>query len=251
MRKFVAIFAVIWLSSVFMGCTITTRKYYVKNEERFASIEKKMREHDQAIANLTSSHQNIRKSMEDGSQKSADMDVNYTKLQASIVDLDSKVDARNNVLDKKIAETKKAIDALEVRMSKKEFNEKLNEIEKAKIDLQNQLIQLLYQKATNERHGETTQVSPNPQIGKRMEMPEDDLEKRQRESADEDDFEYKQDANTLQNLLDEALTLYRDEKYKAAIKKWEEVLRIDPENIEAQFVIEIAKEKMKSKIMKR
>ncbi|MBI5308161.1 MAG: hypothetical protein HZB37_07515, partial [Planctomycetes bacterium] len=144
MKKYVPFLAALWLSSVFMGCTVVTKKYYVKNEERLASVDRKMKEHDQAIANLTSSQQNIWRSIEDGSRKSAEMDANYTKVQASLFDLDSKVETRNNVLDKKIAETKKALDALEVRMSKKEVEEKSDDIEKAKIDLQNQLIQLLY-----------------------------------------------------------------------------------------------------------
>lgn len=248
MRKYVPVFAALWLSSVFMGCTVVTKKYYVKNEERLAAVDKKMKEHDQAIADLTSSQQNIGRNIEDGSRKSADMAANYSKLQASLFDLDSKLETRNTLLDKKIAETRKAIDALEVRMTKKEFEEKSDEIEKAKIDLQNQLIQLLYQKASSDQHSETTQGRINPQIGQKREMPEDEFEAGMSSSSleheDDEDFDYKGDKNSLQKLLDEALTLYRDEKYKAAIKKWEEVLRIDPENLEAQFIIEIATEKM-------
>ena len=248
MKKYVPFLAALWLSSVFMGCTVVTKKYYVKNEERLASVDRKMKEHDQAIANLTSSQQNIWRSIEDGSRKSAEMDANYTKVQASLFYLDYKVETRNNVLDKKIAETRKALDALEVRMSKKEFEEKSDDIEKAKIDLQNQLIQLLYQKASDESHSETTQGQADPKIGRKREMPDDEFEgggySSPLEHEDDEDFDYKGDKDSLQKLLDEALTLYRDEKYKAAIKKWEEVLRIDPENLEAQFIIEIATEKM-------
>ena len=40
MRKYVLVFAALWLSSVFMGCTVVTKKYYVKNEERFAAVDK-------------------------------------------------------------------------------------------------------------------------------------------------------------------------------------------------------------------
>lgn len=40
--------------------------------------------------------------------------------------------------------------------------------------------------------------------------------------------------------------LYREGNYKGAIGKWEEVLIIDPENLEAKFNIEIANEKIKS-----
>lgn len=248
MRKYVAVLAALWLSSVFMGCTVVTKKYYVKNEERLAAVDKKMKDHDQAIANLISSQQSLSRNIEDGSIKSADIAANYSKLQASLFDLDSKSETRNNALEKKIAETKKAIDALEVRMTKKEFEQKSDEIEKAKIDLQNQLIQLLYQKAGGDQHSETTQGRINPQIGQQREMPEDVLADETSsgtlEQEDDEDFDYKGDKDSLQKLLDEALLLYRDEKYKAAIEKWKEALLIDPENLEAQFIIEIATEKM-------
>ena len=56
----------------------------------------------------------------------------------------------------------------------------------------------------------------------------------------------KQRKEALQNLLDGALLLYRKGNYKEAINKWEESLIIDPENLEAKFNIEIAKEKIKS-----
>jgi tetratricopeptide (TPR) repeat protein len=55
-----------------------------------------------------------------------------------------------------------------------------------------------------------------------------------------------QEKEVLQKLLDEALVFYRDGKYQEAIAKWEEVLVMYPDNLEAKFNIEIAKEKVKS-----
>ena len=66
-----------------------------------------------------------------------------------------------------------------------------------------------------------------------------EAEKKAEETAAE------QGKEAVQRLLDEALSLYRDENYKDAIGTWEAVLVIDPANLEAKFNIEIAKEKIK------
>lgn len=50
----------------------------------------------------------------------------------------------------------------------------------------------------------------------------------------------------VKDLLDDALMLYREGEYGEAVNKWGEVLIVDPENLEAKFNIEIAKEKIKS-----
>ncbi len=52
--------------------------------------------------------------------------------------------------------------------------------------------------------------------------------------------------DAVKKLLEEAVTLYRDEKYNEAICNWEKVLKIDPENLEAKYNIEIVTEKVKS-----
>jgi tetratricopeptide (TPR) repeat protein len=50
----------------------------------------------------------------------------------------------------------------------------------------------------------------------------------------------------LQTLLDDALEQYREGNYQEAIARWEKVLELEPDNLEAKFNIEITKEKMKS-----
>ena len=46
-------------------------------------------------------------------------------------------------------------------------------------------------------------------------------------------------------LLNGAIKLYRQQRFKEAISKWEEVLAQDPDRLEAKFNIEIAKDRIK------
>ena len=53
--------------------------------------------------------------------------------------------------------------------------------------------------------------------------------------------------NLTEELLDDAIKLYRQEEFEEAISKWEEVLARDPGKLEAKFYIEIARNRIKEK----
>jgi chromosome segregation ATPase len=56
-----------------------------------------------------------------------------------------------------------------------------------------------------------------------------------------------QEISLAEDLLDEAIQLYREENFEGAIAKWEEVLVLDPSKLEAKFNIEIAQDRIKEK----
>ncbi len=53
--------------------------------------------------------------------------------------------------------------------------------------------------------------------------------------------------NLTEELLDDAIKLYRQEEFEEAISKWEEVLARNPGKLEAKFYIEISRDKIKQK----
>jgi hypothetical protein len=57
----------------------------------------------------------------------------------------------------------------------------------------------------------------------------------------------KRKSSLVEKLLDEAIRLYREERFEDAIAKWEEVLVLDPGKLEAKFNIEIAQDRIKEK----
>jgi tetratricopeptide (TPR) repeat protein len=56
-----------------------------------------------------------------------------------------------------------------------------------------------------------------------------------------------QETSPVEDLLDKAIQLYREENFEEAIAKWEEVLALDPSKLEAKFNIEIAQDRLKEK----
>ena len=55
------------------------------------------------------------------------------------------------------------------------------------------------------------------------------------------------EAGLAEDLLNEAIKLYRQGKFEEAISKWEEALARDPGRLEAKFNIEIARDRIKEK----
>ncbi len=55
------------------------------------------------------------------------------------------------------------------------------------------------------------------------------------------------ETNLTEDLLNDAIKLYRQQKFEEAITKWEEVLARDHGKLEAKFNIEIAKDRIKEK----
>ncbi|MFQ5687785.1 MAG: hypothetical protein ACE5GV_14120 [Candidatus Scalindua sp.] len=56
-----------------------------------------------------------------------------------------------------------------------------------------------------------------------------------------------QETSPVEDLLDKAIQLYREEKFEEAIAKWEEAIALDPSKLEAKFNIEIAQDRIKEK----
>lgn len=55
------------------------------------------------------------------------------------------------------------------------------------------------------------------------------------------------ETNLTEELLEEAIKLYRQGNFEDAISKWEEVLAHDPGKLDAKFYIEIANDRIKEK----
>ncbi|OQY98205.1 MAG: hypothetical protein B6D35_12820 [Candidatus Brocadia sp. UTAMX2] len=200
--------------------------------------DRKIKELERGLSDLNDTTQALGKCVELLSSKTADADSNYTKLLSRLNELDSKIVLMDSSLENVVAETQKTV---------KDLEREMGEIEKAKTDLQNQLMALQAQRSrlTGKKIEQTKEVKEMLEQGREM------LKDASSEIKPENDQKLKtiitnQEKEALQKLLDDALTLYREGNYKAAIGKWEEVLVIEPENLEAKFNIEIANEKVRS-----
>jgi len=241
------VFTVVGLFPLLLGCAEFSKKAQEGQREQLDLMDRKVVELERALANLNTTSQSIGKRVEELSQKTAYIDMGYSRLNVAVDDLGSKV-AAVEVVDSSVGTV-----ISDTQASLNELSKRLSEIEKTKSDLQNQILVLQAQRPRTpgssaiEQHSETMKEDAKEIIGKGREMiKETKSEKNPENDKKIEALAAKQRKEALQNLLDGALLLYRKGNYKEAINKWEESLIIDPENLEAKFNIEIAKEKIKS-----
>ncbi len=236
-------FIALGLSVFFVGCVELSKKSSNAQEEHVASIDQKVHALEKGLSDLSASGQDLRKRVEEFSLKAVDADTNCSKLRNDLDGLSSRVELKDSSFETILTETQKNIHDLE---------KKIAEIEKAKTDLQNQLLGLQTQRSrlTGSRidqHTEEMKEESKKMIDQGHEMIKETTGgKKSGEDKKIEEIAASQEKEVLQKLLDQALVCYRDGHYNEAIGKWEEVLVIDPENLEAKFNIEISKEKIKS-----
>ncbi len=206
--------------SLLTGCAVVSKKSFNLQQAHLTSIDQKIQKLDQSLSNLDIFTKNIVKLIEELSEKTTTIDKNYSKLQITLNELNSVVETKDSTLETALSDTQKTIENLK---------KKLSELEEAKADLQKQIAEL-----RTEKH---------KIISSDVERPSEVVEGGGEVKVDASVSNQKE---TLQQLLDEAQELYRNENYKEAISKWEKAVAADPENLEAKLNIEIAKGKLKS-----
>lgn len=248
MKHFRLVFVVVGLFPLLFGCAdYNGRRSQDMQRDQLELLDSKLLNLESAIANLNGVAQTIGKRVEELAQKTNNMDVNYSRLYSELDGLGSKVaaaEATDSSVGAVISDTQANL---------AELSKRLGEIEKAKSDLQNQILALQAQKARTsggsaiEQRSEAMKEETREIVGKGREVARDAKpEKKPEDDKKIAELVAKQTKEALQKSLDGALQLYRKGNYKEAISKWEEALILDPENLEAKFNIEIAKEKIKS-----
>ncbi|MDR4506935.1 MAG: tetratricopeptide repeat protein [Candidatus Brocadiaceae bacterium] len=195
------------------------------------------------LSDMKASSQNLASRLDDLSQKTSDLDAHYLKLQDSLGEVNSRLEIKDRSLETTLTDSQKAIKTIEDR---------LHGIEKANTDLQNQIITLQTQRTykTDSRVGKTDEAM-REETRQMIEQGREMIEEAKNGNLPKDEEEIKalvagQSKEALQKLLDDALISYREGNYEEALRKWEEALVIDPENLEAKFNIEITREKIPS-----
>lgn len=241
------VFAVAGIFPLLFGCANYTQKAQEIQREQLDLMDRKVADLERTIATLNISSQGIGRRVEELTQKTSSIDMGYSRLNIAVEDLGSKVataEAAGSSVSAVISDTQANIN---------ELSKRLSEIEKAKLDLQNQILVLQAQKSRTsgtsaiEQRSEIMKEEAKEVIDKGREMIRDaKSEKRSETDKKIEELAAKQGRESLQKILDGALLLYRKGNYKEAVSKWEEALILDPNNLEAKFNIEIAKEKIKS-----
>lgn len=243
MKKFIFFtFVAFSMSSISVGCVGLGKRSDKAQDDQLVLVYQKIMELDKALSSLNLSAENLEKRVEELAKHSDAIDTNHSNLNATLDALSSKiakVETRDSSLETTLSETQKNINDL---------SRKLSEMERSNDDLQNKTI------ASQPMQPQV--VSPEPEVPLQQEVKKNEAQeiteerpetiKETKEETKTGEVPNGQEKELLQKLLDEALISYREGNYSDAIAKWEEVIAIDPESIEAKFNIEIAKEKLKS-----
>lgn len=246
MMKYIVLGLATVIMTTFAGCSGLQNKISrnKETEQRLALIDRTVQEMRQSLSQLSLTDQTIERRIDELSQKTNGLDANYSHLKTTTDSLNSKLETKDNSVRNNVVDVQRNIDDLEKKLSR------IEEIDKVKTDLQNQIIVLLSQRQQLARYkldqqGKGVKEAPVDEGNQETEGIKEPLVETHEEKKSETLTTEQQNAR-LQFLLDDALAVYRTGDYEKAIRTWEEALKIDPENLEAKFNIDIAKEKLKS-----
>lgn len=197
-------------------------------EERISVLEEKVETISYSLGTLTTENYELKKNFSELEAVKNKLNEEYTQIKNKQDDID-KTQASNNItrnhLKGELAETKIALEKIQRQLAQME-SEKNNL--KAKLEILEATREVnIDDKATNiitkKNH---TDLSRKGLIKETQEQ---------------------RKLSLVEDLLDKAIHLYREEHFESAIEKWEEVLALDPSKLEAKFNIEIAQDRIKEK----
>ena len=202
-------------------------------EDRMNTLEEKVATLSYSLGSLTTENYELRKNFSELEAVKSQLNKEYTQIKDTQATLEktqaSNKNARNH-LEGELAKTKDALETIKQHLA---------EMESEKNSLKAKLEML---EATHERATKTEEV-----VGETANIEtEKSYTGQNRKSLIKEAQENRK--NTLvEELLNKAISLYREESFDDAIAKWEEVLVLDPSKLEAKFNIEIAQDRIKEK----
>ena len=202
-------------------------------EERMSELEEKVSTLSYSLGSLTTENYELKKKFNELESVKGQLNEEYTQIKNKQAALD-KTQASNNItrnhLKRELAETKVALEKIKQHLAEME-SEKNNL--KAKLEIL---------EATREI-GTQTEVVVDKTANIKAEKGHTD---QSRKNLIKETQEQRK-LSLVEDLLDKAIRLYREEHFEDAIEKWEEVLVLDPSKLEAKFNIEIAQDRIKEK----
>ena len=193
----------------------------ISKEERIDTLEEKVEILSYSLGDLTTENYELKKNFSELETVKSQLNKEYTQIKNKQAALD-KTQVSNNItrnhLKGELAETKIALEKIRRQLVQME-SEKRNL--KAKLEI----LEATREANTQPKKDHTDQSRK-------------DLIKETQEQLK---------LSLVDDLLDKAIRLYREEHFEGAIGKWEEILVLDPGKLEAKFNIEIAQDRIKEK----
>ena len=201
----------------------------ISKAERIDMLEEKVATLAYSLGSLTTENYELKKNFSAQETVKSQLSKEYTQIknkQAALEKAQASDNIARNSLKKELTKTKVALEKIKQHLA---------EIESEKNNLKTKLEILKVTREAEEVVDKTTNI------------------KAEKIKTDQDrkglikETQEKHKSSLVEELLDKAISLYREESFEDAIAKWEEVLVLDPSKLEAKFNIEIAQDRIKEK----
>ncbi len=206
-------------------------------EDRMNALEEKVATLSYSLGSLTTENYELKKNYRELEDIKNQLNKEYTEIknsQAALVKTQESNKSARNRLKGELAKTKATLQKIKSQLAK---------MESEKNSLKAKLEALEAARATAVQTEEDIDMGANIKA-------ETSSTGQSRKSLIKETQE-KRKSSLIEELLDKAIHLYREENFEEAIAKWEEILVLDPSKLEAKFNIEIAQDRIKEKQIKK
>ncbi len=234
------------------GCAQLEKFSFGNKTKRINILEEKVESLTNNMGSLTTENYELKKNLSELETIKNQLNEEYTQIKNIQTAIEtaqaSQNDARKH-LEGELAETKVLLEKVK---------QQLTLVEKDKNNLKAKMEKL---QASHEKTAETEAVASKATVteeekgnaGTEAVASKAKVTEEEKGNADKSregmikEIQEKRKISLVEDLLDKAIQLYRQEKFKEAIAKWEEVLALEPSKLEAKFNIEIAQDRIKEK----
>ncbi len=234
---------IIFIGLLNSGCFKATKSFLRKDnsesqsrsskEDRMSVLEEKVATLSYSLGSLTTENYELRKNFSELDAVKSQLSKEYTQIkdiQASLEKTQASNKTARNRLKGTLAKTKVALEKNKQKLVK--MASEMNSL-KAKL----KTLESVRKTATQaeEAVNKTTNIETEKNYTGQS---RNNLIKKTQENRK---------TSLVEELLNKAIRLYREESFEEAISKWEEVLVLDPSKLDAKFNIEIAQDRIKEK----
>ncbi len=232
---------VIFIGLLNSGCFKASKGFLRKDEsqsrgskeDRMSALEEKVATLSYSLGSLTTENYELKKNFRELETIKSQLNKEYTQIKDTQAALE-KTQASNKTartrLKGELAKTKVALEKIKKQLAKMESE---NNSLKASLETLEEARKTATQ--TDEVADKTANIDTKKSYTKQSRK---NLIKETQENRK---------TSLVEELLNKAIRLYREEHFEEAISKWEEVLVLDPSKLEAKFNIEIAQDRIKEK----
>jgi tetratricopeptide (TPR) repeat protein len=215
------------------GCTQLEKFSFGNKNKRINILEEKVESLSYNMGSLTTENYELKKNLSELETIKNQFNEEYTQIKNIQIAIETAQTSQNKAskrLEGELAETRTLLGKIEQQLAIVEDDKNSLKAKMEKLE------------ASREKTAETDVVASKATVaeeekGNAVESREGLIKETQE----------KRKTFLVEDLLDKAIQLYRQEKFAEAIAKWEEVLALDPSKLEAKFNIEIAQDRIKEK----